>query len=81
MTRFLGLILATLVPRTVHAVSNDDMFNFYETRDDTDYGPTDWNRVRCDDPDHCVSAAAGNAYLVWQNQNRLYSNDAFGICS
>lgn len=64
MTRFLGLILATLVPRTVHAGSNDDMFNFYKTRDDTDYGPKDWNRVRCDDPDNCVSAAARNACKI-----------------
>ena len=57
MKHFLGLILATLLSAAVHAGSNDDMFNFYKSRDDTDYGPEDWNRVRCDDPDHCVSAA------------------------
>jgi hypothetical protein len=38
---------------------NNDMFNFYETRDgvygDKDYGPTEWNKIRCEDPNHCVS--------------------------
>ena len=80
MKRILGFILATLSSVAVHAGSNDDMFNFDETRDDTDYGPTDWNRVRCDDPDNCVSAVAENAYLVLENQISP-NDDAFCICS
>ena len=41
----------------VCADSNDDMFNFDESRGDNDYGPKDWNKVRCGNPNQCVSAA------------------------
>jgi hypothetical protein len=57
MKYLLGIILVTLLFVEAHADGNDDMFNFYKSRDDNDYGPEDWNKVRCDDPDQCVSAA------------------------
>jgi hypothetical protein len=36
---------------------NSDSFNFRETSGD-DYGPEDWDRVRCDDLETCVSTSA-----------------------
>ena len=44
-----ALVLLTAVPGV-----NSDAFNYRKTSGD-DYGPADWDRVRCGDLDDCVS--------------------------
>ena len=56
MWKTVGLVLSVLVSVGLVASRNDDRFNYRSTVG-RDFGPTDWNRVTCDDVQRCVSTS------------------------
>jgi hypothetical protein len=75
-----GMLLLCLVSMTTFVAAQLDQWNYRGTENNNgnnDYGPKDWGKVKCNNPDTCVSWLLTRTWVSFESSR--YLDHLFGV--